>query len=294
MNVQEEILESVKTTSKLCTTTLVAVALVTLYLLQRAVGALLGSVDATSATPQAGIGGVPGFGVLEFSFASLSIVWPLVLSMFCLAFARGVNKLIWIWEQFTSSCPDVTPDQLIAISPVWIASPADPHEHAKARWWGWVKWVPCVALVLHPVAVTWSTFDIAVLIDQKKHPHFVDLQHDTHLTAKKDDPPVKPVPIASQLIEKVDSYGKSAPEQSSSWKLNYLKFTFLIVFTVAVFLVTALAWPPVRRFPKSIDLFSSRFGTREGKGTIGKGNGSIAVPQAVQGTTLEGDMPTNV
>jgi hypothetical protein len=242
MNVQEQLLESAKATSKLCTTALVAIAALTLYLLQRAMGALFGSVDAYSSMTQSRIDGIPGFGGFEFSFATLSIIWPLVLAILCLALSRAVDKLVRVSEQLSIAWTDPTPDQLSAISPVWFTPATSPTGWAEASWWRLAKWVPCAVLLLHPLAIAWSAFEIHAFFKKNAIPSYFDHS------------------FRSRPFSGFRPDTNSEPEPTPPPKLNYPKLTLRVVYTVIAMGAVALAWPLVRGLPKTLSKYGAHFG----------------------------------
>ena len=136
MNIQEKLLDSFHTITKSALAVLLGIVTVSVYLVQRAFLYSFGDeVDRMEqmGQEQAGFVGVP------FAFATLSVLWPVILSCICAGFCSHIAAHQRVWSRLVTADPPVKGGDILATDGFY-------HWFIRTSWVAHVIWWLVIAL----------------------------------------------------------------------------------------------------------------------------------------------------
>src|SRR5262245_43151658 len=140
MNVNDKLLDSMKTLTTQALTLILALVVVSVYLLQRAAEAAFGTLDVLAVHYQRAVW---GFG---FSYFTLSFVWPLILAALGIACTAVMLKLRMTWERLKKNLADSPTEDVEALRPL-VFTPFG--SGAPRSWWTVAGLLPLIAVAVH-------------------------------------------------------------------------------------------------------------------------------------------------
>jgi hypothetical protein len=157
MDYESELINSLRSASRSALTLLVFVLVVSVYMGQRAVLVLSYVPDVAKVRDP--YGDIPQVAIvgMQFTYGTLSRIWPLILGALCLCFRHMVGRQLWMWRRLLAIDPHLSESELLLLDPIGLAGPSPIPGRAKRVAWTIITAAPLVALSLHLATTTIPT-----------------------------------------------------------------------------------------------------------------------------------------
>lgn len=155
MDINEKLFDAANQYARIAIFLLPSIFAVTIYLLQRTAKIYVGLLKPNSPNSQANLANLAN---LEFSYSTLSIIWPLVVSSLCFSFSQLVERFLQIWinlKDLQKSSRSAKDFELLF--PFWLSIEAKTENSLIYVILTALSWTPLLVIFIHCVVVCYKS-----------------------------------------------------------------------------------------------------------------------------------------